>query len=986
MKKRNFSQLIVIGLVTMITLSSLGGTNQNPTSLGVLDSSKITIFKLRGDPEATKSSNNVLDSNLNPQYAIQQIDTTVLLNETGTKNNGVIQFVENIWDDVLGSDPWAVSTPSIYQDGFIVTNPANVNNSLFVRIGNVEPVNDSSFPEITGGLSAGWEIGFPIPAAYDLINVSFKWRFDAPDGAFDNYTVLSNGVVLDGTYDFQEIRARVRNSDDENKSFWLEGPVSNKNPNGTVFYRVGPEVTLDEQWFSFSRSFSVPQVPATNFTLELGAYLNTREYYNEYFDVWFDDILIMGLNNVTDVQGPVPTSYGLSKADIVTENKFWANFSEGTWASYVKNVTVIYNRTGTQIDTNVNLSLTYVPPSKINNAGYNETHWTELLNVAFGDVIDFYFVMFDEANNSYVTKILSKTIQDDAAPEIISSMDEADPYFIREMGNGTVLIRVNTSDFGDATSKVKITYQVGGEIKSALMIQNGSEYFIKLNVGFGDELKFQIELNDTAGNLNTFENFMITAKTDFVAPIIHSISILPSESTEGRTFVVVNTTDAYGEINQNGVKLIVRSVNSDGITSTLVDILPLIYNSTLDVYTLGSSPFILRYLDDLDYLFTVEVSDLGEPVSNVVNKTEVYTVPDIIAPKVNSIIEEYPYPSVLWIGITVQDRGSGVKSVFLDKKTESGWDRMALKTDDGLLFYLTLQTDVVGSERIEYRVYVVDNIDNDAFSASRVYVTPIFVTTLMGLIATEAVVVTLFVAFFTLIKAVQRRRIRAVRRERFDVALGRSERLAYIGEEAMFGFVGAFGQREGIVSILAWEPSMIGNFYQYLKELSDKANNSVDFIMQLRATDLNTFVDFKIEEIGCTALVYAYPVSTLPQQWLATLTLDQVPQGGGQGVLLLMLLMREKWAEVANTFQEEIAEGIVELKELILTGETKENFLQKAREFRRFISGTVEVLEEIETEVEDISDDIMEDFEADFLQSDEKPPSFDPNDERGRFS
>ncbi|MFW9855336.1 MAG: hypothetical protein ACFFFG_09745, partial [Candidatus Thorarchaeota archaeon] len=942
---------------------------------------------LRDDPEAANSLDNVLDSNLNPRYAIQQLDTTVLLNETGTKNNGAIQFAENIWQDVLGSDPWAVSTPSVYQDGFIVSNQVNVNNSLFVRIGNAEPVNDSSFPEITGGLSAGWEIGFPIPAAYDVINVSFKWRFDAPDGAFDNYTKLPNGVVLDGTYDFQEIRARIRNSDDENKSFWLEGPVSSKNPNGTVFYRVGPEVTLDEQWFNFSRSFSVPQVPAANFTLELGAYLNTREYYNEYFDVWFDDILILGLNNVNDTQGPVPTSYGLARTDIVIQNKFWANFSEGTWASDVKNVTVVYNRTGTQIDTNINLNLTFVFPSKISNAGYNESHWVELVNFDFDDVIDFYFVMFDEANNSHVTEILSKTIQDNAGPEIVSSTNVTDPYFIREMGNGTVLIRVNTSDFGDATSSVRIVYQVGGETKSALMIQNGSEYFIKLNVDFGDELEFQILLNDTVGNLNTFGNYFITTKTDVIAPIIHNITIFPSKSTEGRTFVIVNATDAYGKINQNEVKLIVESVNSDGTETTPVDILPLFYNATLDAYTLlSSSRFVLRYLDDLNYSFTVEVSDLGEPLNNVVNKTEYYKVPDIIAPRINSIIEEYPYPSVLWIGITVQDQGSGVKSVFLDKKTESGWDRMTPKTDDGLLYYLTLQTDVVGSERIEYRVYVVDNNDNDEFGVSRIYVTPIFVTTVVGLIAAEAVVVTIFVAFFTLIKAVQRRRVRIVRRQRFDVALRRSERLAYIGEEAMFGFVGAFGQREGIVSILAWEPSMIGNFYQYLKELADKANNSVDFIMQLRATDQTTFVDFQIEEIGCTALVYAYPVSTLPQQWLSTLTLDQVPEGGGQGVLLLMLLMREKWAEVAHTFQEEIADGIVELKELLLAGETKEKFLQKTREFRSFISGTVEVLEEIETEVEDISDDIMEDFEADFLGSDEEAPSFDPSDERDRFS
>jgi hypothetical protein len=864
----------------------------------------------------------------------------------------------------------------------------DVNNSLFVRIGN-SGYGDSfdtntSYPEISNGLSAGWKIGFPIPTVYDVINVSFKWRFDAPEGAFDNRTELFEGVFLDETSDFQEVRARIRNSDDENKSFWLSESVTNTNPNGTVYYRVGPDVTNDEQWFNFSGSFSVSQVPATNFTLELGAYLNTREYYNEYFDVWFDDILIRGLDNVTDTQAPVPTGYGLDRTDIVEQNKFWANFSEGTWASGIKNATVFYNRTGTQTETDVNLSLTFDSPSNINNAGYNESHWAELVTFDFDDVIDFYFVIFDESNNSHATKILSTTIQDNAAPVIISTRDVTDANFVQEMGNGSIVIHIDTQDFGDATSSVILIYQIGNSTVSASMIQNGTQYYYPIVVDFEDNVNFTIKLNDTLGNLNSYSGFSIVARTDNIIPIIHNISITPSNSIEGRTHVVVNATDAFGEIDR--VTLRIESVNSGGTGAALIDVRPLFYNSTLGTYDLGTSPLNLDYQAHLNYSFTVIVHDRAAPVNNNATQAMYYEVPDILPPKIESIVEDYLYPSLLWIGVTVQDLGSGVKSVFLDRLTEGSWDRTALETMDSLLYHITIQTDVIGNEHIEYRIYVVDNIDNDEITSSKIYTTPIFVTTLTGLIASEAVIVTIFVVLFTMIKAVQRRRLRIVRRKRFDVALRRSERLAYIGEEAMFGFVGAFGQREGIVSILAWEPGMIGNFYQYLKELSDKANNSVDFIMQTRATDLTTFVDFEVEEIGCTALVFAYPVSTLPHQWLSTLTLDQVPEGGGQGVLLLMLLMREKWAEVANSFQEEIADGILELKEMLLTDEPKAKFLQKAKEFRSFISGTVEVLEEIETEVEDISDDIMGDFEADFLGSEEGPTSFDPTDRKDRFS
>jgi len=93
--------------------------------------------------------------------------------------------------------------------------------------------------------------------------------------------------------------------------------------------------------------------------------------------------------------------------------------------------------------------------------------------------------------------------------------------------------------------------------------------------------------------------------------------------------------------------------------------------------------------------------------------------------------------------------------------------------------------------------------------------------------------------------------------------------------------------------------------------------------------------------------------------------------GAGQGVLLLMLLMREKWSETAHNFQDEITDGIRELKNLLLSGEDKETLLLKTREFRLFISGTVEVLEEIEIEADEmISDDIMSDFDLDFDDDD----------------
>ncbi|MHA2342703.1 MAG: hypothetical protein ACXADW_12570, partial [Candidatus Hodarchaeales archaeon] len=220
------------------------------------------------------------------------------------------------------------------------------------------------------------------------------------------------------------------------------------------------------------------------------------------------------------------------------------------------------------------------------------------------------------------------------------------------------------------------------------------------------------------------------------------------------------------------------------------------------------------------------------------------------------------------------------------------------------------------------------------------------------------------------VKLTQKRKLRTVRRHRFDVATRRSERLAYIGEEAMFGFVAAYGKGESITSTLLWEPGIIGHFYQYLKELIDRANNSVDFVMQTRADDIITYIDFAIEEISCSAIVFAYPVANLPQKWLSSLSLEQTPSSTSQGVLILMLLMREKWSEVSHSFQDEIRDGMHDIKNYILAEEDKDTILKQIQDFRLFISGTVEIMEEIETDPDDLTDSIMADFDMESSDGD----------------
>ncbi|MFX0123902.1 MAG: hypothetical protein ACFFAE_09710, partial [Candidatus Hodarchaeota archaeon] len=327
------------------------------------------------------------------------------------------------------------------------------------------------------------------------------------------------------------------------------------------------------------------------------------------------------------------------------------------------------------------------------------------------------------------------------------------------------------------------------------------------------------------------------------------------------------------------------------------------------------------------------------------------------------------------------DSGSGIALVRIELKKKGEWtDYKKMDLKNGR-YYAEIYSGWLGNELLQFRIVAMDNKGNIFLGNEIQYTTTIFFGTFLGLLIMEILVVTAFVSVFSVIKIAQLQRLKALQRRRFDIALGRSERLAYLGEEALFGFIAAYSQKEGVSSILMWEPRLIGHFYQYLKELTDKANNTLAFIMQTKPQAHVTFVDFNIEKIGCTAHTFAYPVSTLPQQWLSTLTLDQVPLEGGQGTLMIMLIMREKWGEIAHNFREEITDGVVELKDLICSSEDKHVILEKAREFRLFISGTLEVLDEIEIETDE-ADDILGDFEAEFLEEETEEqersePSFD---------
>ncbi|MFX0185095.1 MAG: hypothetical protein ACFE95_18585 [Candidatus Hodarchaeota archaeon] len=941
-----------------------------------------------------------------PSFSIQKPILSYNIDDDHTP----FSFVNNIWNETLGSDSLVEENPSLYENGDFLSTGLE-SEALFVRIGNNGTDNtnlDSTLnTNVSGGISAGWKLEFNVTEDYDLINVSFKWRFDVFDPpAFDNYTELVPGVILDGSPDYQEIRCRITPPPSSNlEPFWLGNSVSNLNPNGTVFYRIGPNVQQDEQWFNFSGSFWVPKNVSADYTIEFGAYLNTREYWNEYFDVWFDDIVIEGISDYTDNNPPQPVAVGLERTDNVSRYKFWTRFSEGLWESPIENVTVFYTRSG--IETNASLKYQQTVRNTT-AAGYNETYWEYNATVNFGDFLSYNFTVFDSAGNNYTTANYQETIGDNSPPIITSNTDPNNPSFIYQSGDGFVTISINASDWGYGIKEAILDYKIdnGTDIisdsismvkKAVFLINdvNHTLYQVTLNtshgIDYGVKLDISIQLIDEEGNTRPYTDLSVaySCTEDEVFPEISINEVFASTTEEGRTFVDITAHDPFGDI--TGVYLNVKYLNNDStvvkrdVDGTMIDYsnISLRYDNVSDSWIIRDTPktpggaLRLRYdPSDVRYNITAIVWDTGNHYN--ITSIEDYIVPDIVAPKVSITDLEYLYPGLLRVWVQATDLGSGVNSVTLEKSSEAGWTNsytMKRSTDPNL-YYTDIQTNWVGNELFEFRVNAVDYEGNDLnenIRPSRKYTTQIFVTTGIGLLIAEILVIVMFVTVFTAIKVGQRRRLRIVRAKRFDVALRRSERLAYLGEEAMFGFVAAFGQSEGVSSLLYWEPRLTGHFYQYLKELADKANTTINFVMQTRPQDLVSYTDFKIEEIGCTAITFAYPVSTLPQQWLSSLTLEQVPMGAGQGVLLLMLLMREKWSETAHNFQDEITDGIRELKDLLLSGEDKETLLLKTREFRLFISGTVEVLEEIEIEADEmISDDIMRDFDLDFDDEDDQ--------------
>ncbi|PWI49218.1 hypothetical protein CEE45_02435 [Candidatus Heimdallarchaeota archaeon B3_Heim] len=928
------------------------------------------------------------------RFSIQQDNVTNILSKNIDNDNEAFTFVNNIWNDSLGSDPLVLSDPTLYENGTIYPTDEDFDSeSLFVRIGNGGYLNDTLNENISEGISAGWQLDFPVSQDYDQINISFKWRFDVYDPpAFDNFSELVPGVVIEGSPDYQEIRCNIAFPDDQTY-FWLGNPSTLHNPNGSVFYRVGPSVIYDEQWFSFTGSFHVPRNDLANYTLELGTYLNTREYWNEYFDVWFDDIEIIGITDVTDNSPPEPTDVGLQRTADVSMYNFWAHFSEGTWESSIKNVTVFYNRSGS-VNIQTNTSLEYQINTNITSAGYNQTYWQKSVGVNVSDILSYKFVIFDGTGNSFTTGVYSETIGDYTPPVIISELDPTNADFVHFFGNGTVILSINASDWGFGVEEAILNYTLNGLQSQSVPMTNKSTmgnvtlFQVKLEVGYESNLQFNILLSDTQGNSKSYSGFSTISSMDIVIPEIQINQIIPSTIEEGHVFVTTSATDPFGDIDR--VFLAARFANgslvitNDPDGSGLIDYssVQLSRNSLTGLFEVRSTPSTPGGALKLPYTYgdlntySINVTVLDKQ-GNTNSATQIIVLEDTVAPKVQIRESKYSIPGQLNIWVQAVDGGSGIAEVTLEKRKGSGWgEPITLDLDeDGGIYFIRLSTSVIGGERIEFRINAIDNDGNSISSENRpidAHITRIFVSTAIGLFITETIITTIIISLFAAIKITQRRRLRTVRRRRFDVALRGGERLAYLGEEAMFGFVAAYGQGEGITSTLLWEPSLIGHFYQYLKELVDRANNTVDFVMQTRAEDMVTYVDFTIEEISCSAITFAYPVASLPQKWVSTLSLEHTPETPRQGVLFMMLLMREKWTEVSHNFQEEIKEGMQDIKNYIIAGEDKEIINQKIQEFRLFISGTVEILEEIETDMDDVTDSIMGDFESEFLDDSDK--------------
>ncbi len=912
-----------------------------------------------------------------------EIDTTKSLqqttydifNLTGVKNPSLVQFTENIWTDVLGTDSLALQNSEIFQTGLIVTNSSvgsqleeEVNNSLFVRIGNTGyglPVPESGFnPDlnenegwsISSGLSAGWKIPFTISSEYEVVNISFNWRFDAIDGAFDyDRYEYSPGVFLDENPDFQEVRARISHINPVN-SFWLENDRSPSNPNGTIYYRRGPVVDGDEVWYQFNYLF---QVSPDDYTLELGAYLNTREFELEYFDVWFDEIYIQGIDNLTDNLAPVPKESGLNRTADITQYEFFATFREGLWETPVKNVTVFYNTSSGLNTTAYNSTLSLVQTSYIDNAGYNNSYWNFSTIFQFNDSISYYYLTYDYQGNNYVSQNYYSVINDTVAPKITSSLSITNPSFIRQLGNGSSLICVTVYDWGNNTEEVKLWYRIGtGDLQSQLFLFNGTHYITKVTFGFLQTIYFNITLKDGAGNSNTYSGYSTKNTIDSIAPTIisNSLVIYPSKITENKNHVNISAFDPFGEIR----RVFVEFWDLQGVLKFNVT---LTSRGVLNQYFL-SQPLDLPY--NQSYIARAVVRDQSG-LNATANIT--YTALDSVVPQLDIQESEYFEPGKLKVFLISSDTGSGLKSLEYAIYTPTGWSSSKSIELTGARYSFTIHSEFIGNERIEIRISAIDNAGNEKI-LTKVYTTSLFFLTPFGLLFTDGFITFVFVFGFTMVKIIQARRVRVVRRKRFDVALSRSERLAYLGEEAIFGFIAAYGQREGSSSVLLWEPRLIGGFYQYLKELVEKAHSRVDFIMRMKPKEMVSYIDFNIEDVACTAILFAYPAPTLPQQWLSTISLDQVPSGPGQGILLIMLLMREQWNTVSQSFQEEITEGVLDVKNRILAGETKESILEQARNFRRFISETIEVLDEIEVESEDFADSIMDGFENTLLEQD----------------
>ncbi len=541
--------------------------------------------------------------------------------------------------------------------------------------------------------------------------------------------------------------------------------------------------------------------------------------------------------------------------------------------------------------------------------------------------------------------------------------------YIRDLGNGTILIIIHLTDnsedwigtgiqsvyLRDERENVLDQFPTPAEITEFSpgiyqcifrYIFNQSDQSNGFRFSFNETLRFSLNITENEipsfpedlGKSRTYLSrvFTVQAKYDFILPkfidqggMIINITYL-TNGTDGYILVKTMVQDEFWSgLGDNSVMLLITTLDDDlvfeGVMNPAQLIQPNLRRSILKFQT-------LVYLDVLKtYIFTVVATD----ISGNKNSYQIeLVVEDRVAPRVIEFNSEKTDDRQLRVNVTLEENGLGIDFIRIRIRGYSIWydllpvggsgaDETAQRFIYSGLIPLILDLNNIIGFKVEFDVWTMDRLGNQKefllenyqFLLETIFLEPFVLGSLVFLLVIGIII-----------------GIRVTsRHEGYDMQrifkegeqISREDILIQMDEFALGVTINFFDQIQGPVPVI-WEPPLLEDQQQVMLDLSDKSFSTLEFVGTDEYERSGTF-DFSTGSYECTALGYSFAI-------------ENPEARGGKENLTIVLLLRREWGENLLVFQDELVEKLRQIRILVENRKPASEIERTSRELREMVS------------------------------------------------